>query len=117
IYMGESGENTNAWIAEFRALLDAQNVGWTFWPYKRMRKLVDDRVNGALDSALVGIQLPEGFGELERYAEAPRANYEDVRKARPKDPTKIKEALAAFVKNLDHDRCTENAGYRKALGF
>src|SRR5262249_38700169 len=43
IYMGESGENSEEWIRQYLQLLDSKRVGWTLWPYKRMRKLTEDR--------------------------------------------------------------------------
>ncbi len=33
IWMGESGENKDEWIAQFREMLEKNDVGWTFWPY------------------------------------------------------------------------------------
>ncbi|HAF21421.1 MAG TPA: glycosyl hydrolase family 5, partial [Blastocatellia bacterium] len=34
VWMGESGENTDEWIGSFRTLLELNNIGWCFWPYK-----------------------------------------------------------------------------------
>ena len=36
IWLGESGENTDAWIATFRQLMETNNISWAFWPYKKM---------------------------------------------------------------------------------
>jgi len=36
VWMGESGENTDEWITAFRRLLEQNNIGWCFWPYKKM---------------------------------------------------------------------------------
>ena len=38
IWLGESGENTDEWIAQFVALMEKHNIGWAFWPYKKMGK-------------------------------------------------------------------------------
>src|SRR5258708_32281317 len=35
VWMGESGENKDEWIASFRALLEHNGIGWCFWPYKK----------------------------------------------------------------------------------
>ena len=35
IWMGESGENTDEWITQFVDLLNKNDIGWTFWPYKK----------------------------------------------------------------------------------
>jgi len=36
MWLGESGENTNEWIDAFRRQFESQNIGWCFWPYKKM---------------------------------------------------------------------------------
>ena len=38
IWMGESGENTDEWIAQFAKSLEKNQIGWAFWPYKKMEK-------------------------------------------------------------------------------
>ena len=38
IWMGESGENNDDWIAQFVKTLEKNNIGWAFWPYKKMEK-------------------------------------------------------------------------------
>jgi hypothetical protein len=42
MYMGEIGHNSNEWMAEFCRTMEANNIGWTFWPYKKI-KLAPDR--------------------------------------------------------------------------
>src|SRR5678816_4016043 len=36
VWMGESGENTDEWIAAYRTLLEQNDIGWCFWPYKKI---------------------------------------------------------------------------------
>src|SRR5581483_570457 len=36
VWLGESGENNDDWIAKFRTLLEQNGIGWCFWPYKKM---------------------------------------------------------------------------------
>ena len=38
IWMGESGENTDDWIAQFVKELEKNDIGWAFWPYKKMER-------------------------------------------------------------------------------
>ena len=40
IWMGESGENSDQWINEWRLLNEKNNFGWCFWPYKKWRRRV-----------------------------------------------------------------------------
>ena len=38
IWCGESGENTDEWVKQFVETLEANDIGWCFWPYKKMEK-------------------------------------------------------------------------------
>ncbi|TCJ14242.1 glycosyl hydrolase family 5 [Flaviaesturariibacter flavus] len=36
VWMGESGENSNAWFRDAVRLLEGQEIGWAWWPLKKM---------------------------------------------------------------------------------
>ncbi len=36
IWLGESGENTDQWVSQMVELAEKNNIGWAFWPYKKM---------------------------------------------------------------------------------
>jgi len=36
IWMGESGENSNVWFKDALTLVESQNIGWAFWPMKKI---------------------------------------------------------------------------------
>jgi hypothetical protein len=36
IWMGESGENSNVWFKEAISLVESNNIGWAFWPMKKI---------------------------------------------------------------------------------
>ena len=36
IYCGETGENTDQWVGEFKNTLEKNQIGWHYWPYKKM---------------------------------------------------------------------------------
>jgi endoglucanase len=36
VWMGESGENSNHWFTSAIALLERNNIGWAWWPLKKM---------------------------------------------------------------------------------
>jgi len=40
LWMGESGENSNHWFAEAIALLESNNIGWAWWPVKKINSVV-----------------------------------------------------------------------------
>jgi endoglucanase len=35
VWLGETGENSNAWFTDVLALLDAHKIGWNMWPLKK----------------------------------------------------------------------------------
>ncbi|NDP26289.1 MAG: cellulase family glycosylhydrolase [Flavobacterium sp.] len=36
IWLGETGENSNVWFKEVVALAESNNIGWAFWPMKKI---------------------------------------------------------------------------------
>ena len=58
ICMGESGENTDDWIAHFAQVLNDEKIPWTFWPYKKMEK----------NSAIVTFRKPQNWDAIVEYA-------------------------------------------------
>ena len=106
IYMGESGENDDEWVLNFRELLDKNNIGWHFWPYKKM-----DNSRGP-----VNFHKPENYDLIIDYAESDRSTYENIRTNRP-NVELVKTALDDFLKNCKFKNTFPNTGYLKALGF
>lgn len=108
IWMGESGENTDEWITQFVALLNKDDIGWTFWPYKKMSKA----------SAVVTITPPGGWDEIVAFAKLPRGTgaVEQRLKSRPDQET-INRAFAGLLENIQLRNCHVNPGYLKALGM
>jgi hypothetical protein len=108
LWLGESGENTDEWITQFRELLEKNDIGWTFWPYKKMEK----------SSAIVTIVPPEGWDKIVEFAKLPRAvgSTEARLKERPEQAV-IDKAFAGLLENIKFEHCRVNEGYLKALGF
>jgi len=108
IWMGESGENTDDWIAQFVKTLEKNNIGWAFWPYKKMEK----------SSAVVSIIPPADWGKIVEFAKLPRgtAQVEDRLKARPEQKT-INNVFAQLLESIRLQKCRVNEGYLKALGM
>lgn len=72
MYMGELGHNTNEWQSSFADTLTENNIGYTFWPYKKIA-----------NSSMTGVDVPEGWKEeLVMFVEAPRGSYGEIREAR-----------------------------------
>src|SRR5437660_4875183 len=108
IWMVESGENTYEWIAQFARALEKNNIGWAFWPYKKMAK----------PSAILSIIPPADWAKIVEFAKLPRgtAHVEDRLKARPEQET-INRAFADLLESVRLQKCRVNEGYLKALGM
>jgi endoglucanase len=106
VWMGESGENNDEWITSFRSLLEANNIGWCFWPYKKLDAT----------SCPVSINPPPEWDVIITFAEGPRATFEEVRKHRPAKE-KIQRALSDYLVRMKFANCRINHGYLKALGL
>ena len=107
IYCGETGENKDEWCEAFRKTLEENNIGWQYWPYKKM-----DNIAG-----IITFDKPAGYDSLINYTERPRADFEAIRKAAPQDREQIKKALYDFIRNSRFENCRPNNGYIQALGL
>ncbi len=106
IWMGESGENTDEWIDSFRKLLEAENVGWCFWPYKKLDAT----------SCIMSINPPRDWVAIVGFVEGPRTTFEEVRKHRP-PKEQVQKALSDYLELVKFANCRINQGYLKALGL
>ena len=107
IYCGETGENDDAWVRTFRKMLDSNNIGWHYWPYKKINNT----------KGIVTFSKPDFYDLLIAYAGTEKNNFADIRKHRPANISEIKKALDGFLENCQFKNCTQNKGYIKALGF
>ena len=107
VYCGETGENTDEWVGNFKQLLEKNNIGWHYWPYKKM-----DNTKG-----FVTFDVPPGFDQVIAYTEKPRSSFEEIRKTFPIDRNLIKKAMQGFLTNCRFENCRTNNGYVNALGL
>jgi hypothetical protein len=107
MWLGESGENTDAWIRQFRELLDAHQIGWCFWPYKKIEAA----------SCVATFAAPKDWPLIVKYAESARGDdFGAIRRALP--PLEVgRRALAELLENIRFEKCRTNAGYLRALGL
>ena len=106
IYMGETGENTDQWIGAWTRLMERNNIGWTYWPFKKM-----DSPRGVMN-----ITPPENWDKVIEFTESPRNGFDEIRKARP-DQKLVKKAMLQLIENCKHKNCKVNEGYVKAMGM
>ncbi len=108
IWLGESGENKDEWIAAFVKTLEDNHIGWCFWPYKKMdapSNVVTFDRPAHWDAIIALSKMPAGTGNAEKRIAA-RPSPED--------------AQAAFDDLLNKIRFSSekvNPGYVKALGL
>lgn len=108
LWLGESGENTDAWVARFRGLLEANGIGWTFWPYKKMQST----------SSPVTFAAPAGWDQIVAYGKLSHrggdAGAKQRIRLRPPQEL-IDAAMQQLLSNIQFANCTPNPGYIRAL--
>jgi endoglucanase len=106
IWLGESGENSDEWIAKFVSVLEKNDIGWAFWPYKKMQAT----------TSVVSFAAPEGWDSILQFAKLPRATSEEAPrlKVRPEQAV-IDHAFAGILNNIQFRECVQNKGYIHAL--
>ena len=89
IWLGETGENSNVWFTEAIRLLEKHNIGWAWWPLKKIG------INNPLE-----IVAPEGYAKILKYwsdSSAPRPSAGEAWVA-----LKSLAEAAHFSKNKQH---------------
>lgn len=106
MYMGELGHNTDEWMSDFVNAMRANNIGYTFWPYKKIG-----------DSAMTGVAEPEGWKEeLVAFVEAPRGSYGEIRDARKLcSQERGVELLNRYVENAKAPNMLVHDSYIRAI--
>ena len=106
VWLGESGENNDEWVAQFARLLEKNDIGWAFWPYKKMDAL----------SSPVSFAQPEGWAEITAYAKLGRG-LGDVEKRLAQRPSQevIDRAFTSLLENIRFEHERRNQGYIHAL--
>ena len=106
MYMGEIGHNTNEWMRTFTNVMRDNNIGYTFWPYKKLG-----------DSSMTGATVPDGwFEEVVAFVEAPRATYSEIREARKLcTPERGRQLLSEYIRNARAENMNVHQDYIDAI--
>ena len=106
MYMGELGHNSMEWQSSFADTLVENNIGYTFWPYKKIA-----------DSSMTGVDVPEGWKEeLVGFVEAPRGSYSEIREARKQcSQERGVELLNQYVENAKASRMLKHQDYIQSI--
>ncbi|MDE6578593.1 MAG: glycoside hydrolase family 5 protein [Muribaculaceae bacterium] len=105
MYMGEIGHNTEEWMNNFVKVMRDNNIGYTFWPYKKIE-----------DSSMTGVSTPAGWEKVVAFVEAPRSSYSQIREARSLcSQEEGEEMLRQFVENSRAEKMLKHEGYINAI--
>jgi len=86
--------------------MERNNIGWTYWPFKRMGN----------PSSVLNIVQPENWDKVIEFTESPRTGFDEIRKARP-DQELVKKSMRQLIENCKYSNCKVNEGYVKAMGM
>ncbi len=103
MYMGEIGHNTDQWQTDFCDVLERNNIGYTFWPYKKLDS-----------SCMMGITRPAGWDSVVTFAESDRSSYAKIRGNRP-DTALTRRAMRQFIENSRVQNCTPQKDYIRSI--
>ena len=95
LWMGEAGENSNVWFTEAITLFENHDIGWSWWPMKRIENIV----------APYSILFTDGYKQILEYwrGQAPQPA--------------VDEAFAAMMElalNTNSMNCSYNKGVHDA---
>jgi aryl-phospho-beta-D-glucosidase BglC (GH1 family) len=99
LFLGETGELTDEWNAEFRKLHEAHGIGWSFWTYKNLDT----------SSTVVSIKRPEHWDDIAAYADGRT----DVK---PPDAV-IERAMAQYLEGVRLPNADVRWSYLASLGL
>lgn len=60
IWLGESGENSNVWFKDAITLMESNNIGWAFWPMKKIENT----------AGVISVTKNPGFEIIRQYWKA-----------------------------------------------
>ena len=104
MYMGEIGHNTFEWQETYSRTMQENNIGYTFWPYKKR----DIECMRAFD-------VPDNWDDLiVAFAQSDRQDFAKIRQARP-DQDAAWEAMCRFTENIRFENCHTLDGYVKSM--
>ncbi len=99
LFLGETGELTDAWNEGFRKLHEKHGVGWSFWTYKNLDT----------PSTVVSIPRPDGWNEIVAFADGRRSD-------KPSDEL-ITRAMAQYLDGMRLANSTVRWSYLASLGL
>jgi aryl-phospho-beta-D-glucosidase BglC (GH1 family) len=105
MYMGETGHNTNEWMSALVDVMRDNNIGYTFWPYKKIE-----------DSSMTGVKTPTGWEIITKFAESPRGSFGEIRDARKGiNIDEVKASMYEYIENAKASNMLIHTDYINAI--
>jgi len=107
MYMGETGHGTYEWLHDMSVLMNKNNIGWTYWPIKKVEK-----------SAWLEIKRPENWDHVLDYSEADRVSYREIQAAaKMYDLKELQQSLLEYLENCKFENCLIDTIYIQSIGL
>ncbi|MCJ8210279.1 glycoside hydrolase family 5 protein [Mucilaginibacter sp. RS28] len=103
---GEISEGRNEMLQASAKMLDKNEIGYLFWPYKKMES----------ESCMISFARPAGYDELLAYASKKRETMEQLRKA-ALNRNEAKSLLMALAESCRYPNGKVNKDYISATGI
>ena len=104
IFLGETGELSDEWNAQYRAMNERFGIGWSFWTYKNL----DSR------ATVSSITKPAGWERIAHFGSVPRSQWPQIDKPSREEVVAI---LDAYIENARFAHTAINRGYVASLGL
>lgn len=101
LWLGEFGEETQAWQAQMVQLMEANRIGWALWPWKRI-----DLENN--HPAIESIALPDAWEDLFKYLVGAWFAGKPSRE-------KAEQGMSQMLQAIRTENCTEDRALLHAL--
>lgn len=102
--MTETGHNTYEWIEQMTQAMERYEMGYTYWPYKKMGS-----------SSWVGFSAPQNWEQIQSYVEADRSSYAKVRELRIADRGIAEKAIMDYAEQSRLEHCSVDSAYLCAI--
>lgn len=104
MYMGEIGHNTMEWQSAYSNIMQENNIGYTYWPYKK-RDI----------ECMVAFDVPEDWDKIiTPFANNKRGDFYEIRVARPNQEDAYK-LMMELVENIKFENCHPLSDYINSM--
>lgn len=104
IFLGETGEFTDAWNAAFRRVNEEAGIGWSFWAYKNLDT----------GSTVASINKPEGWDKIAAFGSTTPDRWPSLPRPSPEEAKRI---LDAYLEGAKFANTTIRRSYVASLGM